>query len=69
MTHSHSGLNDLQLSLMRLFNRPMSDEETLKLKRILVKNYPEELREEVQEIVKQKGYQQSDFDQMLNDPS
>ena len=69
MTHSHSGLNDLQLSLLRLFNRPMSDEETLKLKRILVKNYSEELREEVQEIVKQKGYQQSDFDQMLSDPS
>ena len=31
--NQHTELNPLQVSLLRLFNRPMSDQETLELKK------------------------------------
>lgn len=62
-------LNSLQISLLRLFNRDMSDDEILSLKRILVKHYSAELKTEIEKIVSEKGYTQTDFDAMLNQPS
>ena len=61
----HTELNPLQISLLRLFNRPMSDEETLELKRLLVKHYSELLKKEVATAVAEKGYTKQDFDDML----
>ncbi|MEI7581276.1 hypothetical protein [Runella sp.] len=48
-------LNPLQVSLLRLFSRDMSDDEVLTLKRALVKHYSELLREEVEKVVADKG--------------
>lgn len=62
-------LNPLQVSLLRLFNRDMSDDEVLALKRVLVKHYSELLRNEVEQVVAEKGYTQADFDAMLNQDS
>jgi hypothetical protein len=62
-------LNPLQVSLLRLFSRDMSDDEVLTLKRALVKHYSELLREEVVKVVADKGYTQADFDEMLNQDS
>ena len=62
-------LNPLQVSLLRLFNRDMSDDEVLTLKRVLVKHYSELLRDEVEKVVTEKGYTQADFDAMLNQDS
>lgn len=62
-------LNPLQVSLLRLFNRDMSDDEILTLKRVLVKHYSELLRNEVEQVVAEKGYTQADFDAMLNQDS
>ena len=62
----HTALNPLQVSLLRLFNRPMSDEETLGLKRLLVKHYSAMLKEEVSKVVAEKGYARQDFEDMLN---
>lgn len=62
-------LNSLQISLLRLFNKPMTEEETLQLKRMLVKHYSAELETEISKIVKEKGYTQDDFDNMLNSDS
>lgn len=62
-------LNPLQVSLLRLFNRDMSDDEVLALKRALVKHYSELLRNEVEKVVTEKGYTQADFDAMLNQDS
>jgi hypothetical protein len=59
-------LNPLQVSLLRLFNRDMSDDEVLALKRVLVKHYSELLRNEVEQVVAEKGYTQADFDATLN---
>jgi hypothetical protein len=69
-THiQNHGLNSLQVSLLRLFNRPMKDEEILTLKRILVKHYSSQLKEELERVVEEKGYTQADFDKMLNEDS
>ncbi|MFN8345993.1 MAG: hypothetical protein U0X91_13360 [Spirosomataceae bacterium] len=62
-------LNPLQVSLLRLFSRDMSDDEVLTLKRALVKHYSQLLREEAEKIVTEKGYTQSSFDEMLNQDS
>jgi hypothetical protein len=63
---SHTELNAVQVSLLRLFNRPMSESETLDLKRIMVNYYGEQLEDEVTKVIKEKGYSQKDFDDMLN---
>ena len=65
----NQGLNSLQISLLRLFNRPMADEEILTLKRILVKHYSSKLQDELNKIVDEKNYTQADFDKMLNGDS
>lgn len=62
----HTELNDVQVSLLRLFNRPMSKNETLAVKRLLVTHYFHELDEEISKVVAEKGYDQRDFDDMLN---
>ena len=64
--NQHTELNPLQVSLLRLFNRPMSEQETLELKRLLVKHYSKLLKEEVSRSVAEKGYTQQDFEDMLN---
>ena len=64
--YKHTGLNELQVSLLRLFSRPMSDNEVKELKRLLVSHYSEQLRAEVNMVVSEKGYTQKDFDDMLN---
>jgi hypothetical protein len=63
---SHTELNPVQVSLLRLFSRPMSEKDTLELKRLMVKHYADLLEEEVKTVVNEKGYSQKDFDEMLN---
>lgn len=63
---SHTELNPIQVSLLRLFNRPMSEKETLELKKLLTDYYADKLGEEVNKVVSEKGYTQQDFDKMLN---
>jgi hypothetical protein len=69
VTSINHKLNPLQVSLLRLFNRNMSDDEILALKRVLVKHYSDLLRMEVEKVVAEKGYTQTDFDEMLNQDS
>ncbi|HEY4198533.1 MAG TPA: hypothetical protein VGM63_23495 [Mucilaginibacter sp.] len=63
---SHTELNPIQVSLLRLFNRPMSESETLALKKALVDHYSALLKEEVTRVVAEKDYTQKDFNDMLN---
>jgi hypothetical protein len=62
----HTELNAVQVSLLRLFNIPMSEEETIELKRMMVSHYSALLEKEVNRVVAEKGYTQKDFDEMLN---
>jgi hypothetical protein len=63
---SHTELNPIQVSLLRLFNRPMSEEETLALKKVMVDHYSGLLEKELTKVIAEKGYTQKDFDEMLN---
>ena len=65
----HTELNSIQVSLLRLFNRPMSESETLTLKKLLVDHYSALLEQEVTKVVAEKAYTQKDFDDMLNSES
>lgn len=62
-------LNSLQISLLRLFERGMSDEEVLELRRVLVAHMSKKLLEEVERVNKERGYTAADVEAMLNDPS
>ena len=62
-------LNSLQISLLRLFERGMSDEQTLELQRLLVKAYLEIMRQEAGRIDDERGYTAEDYERMLNEPS
>ena len=64
--NQHTELNPIQISLLRLFNRPMSEHDAIELKRLMVNHYSGLLEEEVTKTVAQKGYTQKDFDDMLN---
>ncbi len=64
--NQHTELNPVQVSLLRLFNRPMTEQETLEVKRLLVKHYSKLLKNEVNKVVAEKGYTHEDFDNMLN---
>lgn len=59
----------MQISLLRLFDREMTDKQILELKRVLVKHYSALIQNEVERVVTEKGYTQDDFDKMLNSPS
>ena len=65
----HTELNPIQVSLLRLFNRPMSETETMSLKKVLVEHYSAQLEEEVTKAIAEKGYTQKDLDDMLNSES
>ncbi|WP_204985964.1 hypothetical protein [Mucilaginibacter psychrotolerans] len=62
----HTELNAMQVSLLRLFNRPMSEEQTLILKDLLVDHYSRLLDDELDKVVAERGYTQKDFNDMLN---
>ncbi|SHJ15681.1 hypothetical protein SAMN02745146_2471 [Hymenobacter daecheongensis DSM 21074] len=62
-------LNPIQVSLLHLFERGMSEEETLQLKRLMVKSYLEIMRQEAGRIDDERGYTAEDYEQMLNEPS
>ena len=62
-------LNGLQVSLLRLFDRGMSDEEVLELRRVLVAHISQKMLAEVERIDNERGYTAEDFERMLNEPS
>ena len=62
-------LNSLQISLLRLFERGMSDEDTLELRRIIVAHLSQKMLAEVERIDNERGYTAEDYERMLNAPS
>ncbi|MDF7819525.1 hypothetical protein P1X15_18040 [Runella sp. MFBS21] len=59
-------LNEIQISLLRMFSRPMTEEQTLKIKRALVRFLTEELDDEIEKVVKEKNITDQDFDKLRN---
>ncbi|MBO0936733.1 hypothetical protein J2I47_09270 [Fibrella sp. HMF5335] len=56
----------MQVSLMRLFDRPMQPAELDKVHQLLMDYYSELIGNEADEIMQQKGYSQEDLDRVLN---
>lgn len=65
----HIELNSLQISLLRLFNKPMPENEVLELKRILVTHFSNSLDKEVTTIIEKKEYTQKNFDDFFKSDS
>lgn len=59
-------LNEVQLSLLRMFARPMSETQILKIKRALVQFLSDELDDEIEKVVKQKNITDNDFEKLRN---
>nr|MCU0324111.1 hypothetical protein [Spirosomataceae bacterium] len=54
----YSELNEVQIGLLRMFSRPMTVEQTLKIKRAIVNHLSAELDNEVERVVAEKGITQ-----------
>jgi hypothetical protein len=60
------GLNEVQLTLLKLFSRKMSEAEQTEIKEMLLSYYDNALQREVQSVIKKKGYTKNDFEKVLN---
>jgi hypothetical protein len=60
------GLNDVQLSLLRMFNRSMSFEETVEVRDVLTKHYSQKLKSDVEMVVTQKKISKKNYDKLRN---
>jgi hypothetical protein len=60
-------LTDLQISLLRLFDQGLNQEQTLEVRRVLMNYFSTQLKDEVSRVVEEKGYSEDDFRRMLID--
>jgi hypothetical protein len=60
-------LNSLQLSLLRLFGQNIDETQTLEIRKILMDYFDTQLKSELEMVVKEKGYTESDFRRMLKE--
>lgn len=58
------GLNDVQLSLLRMFNRNMSYEESVEIRDLLTKHYSQKLKDEVDIVVSKKKITDKEYDKL-----
>ena len=66
MNTSISGLNDVQLTLLKLFSRKMTETEQADINQLLLSYYDSALQNEVMSVIAQKGYVNTDFEKILN---
>ncbi len=60
-------LNDVQLMLLKLFSRPISQKDTEAIRSLLLDYYDNMLQEEVDTVMEQKGISRTDFEKVLNE--
>ncbi len=66
MNQTPTSLNEVQLTLLRLFSRSMSDQDTEEIKMLLVKHLRQKLDLQVDADIERKGITRKDFDKVLN---
>ena len=59
-------LNDMQITLLRMFNRDMTEQETAEVRKLLLDYYDEKLALELDKQIVDKKYTQEDYNTMLN---
>ena len=61
-----TGLNSVQISLLKLFAQKISDRQSLEIRQMLMDYFDKQLKEELNEITSKKGYTDLDYKNMLN---
>lgn len=59
-------LNEVQLMLLKLFSRPMSQEDIEEIRNFLMNYYEKMLHKEVEEVIDKKNITRADFEDLLN---
>jgi hypothetical protein len=57
-------LNEVQMMLLRLFSRPMSEHDIEAIRELLLTYYEAALHKEVERVIEQKGIERADFDRL-----
>ena len=57
-------LNEVQIGLLRMFSRPMTKEQSLSIRRVIVSHLSDQLDAEVERVVAEKGITEKDFDSL-----
>lgn len=60
-------LNDMQISMLRLFDQNLSELETLEVRRILMDFFDQRLKAELDNVLSKKSYSEDDYIKMLSD--
>jgi cellobiose-specific phosphotransferase system component IIB len=58
-------LNDVQMTLLRLFSRPMTDHQMREVKDLLMAYYSKMLQQEVDKAIAEKGITDEQIDAVL----
>jgi hypothetical protein len=58
-------LNEVQLMLLRLFSRPMPNNDLEAIREMLLTYYETALHKEVERVINEKDIKRSDFDAVL----
>ncbi|MCF2516750.1 hypothetical protein [Dyadobacter sp. CY351] len=62
-----SKLNDMQISLLRLFEQGISESEELEVRKMLMDYFDQGLQKELKEVLDKKKYSTQDYHKMLSD--
>ena len=62
-----SKLNDMQISLLRLFEQGISEADELEVRKMLMDYFNHGLQKEIEEVLKTKKYSTQDYHKMLSD--
>jgi hypothetical protein len=57
----HTGLNEVQIGLLRMFDRNIPENDIQEIKQVLVKHLSKQLLDEVSRVVEEKGITEEDF--------
>ena len=63
----NNGLNDIQISILRLFDQGISETETLEVRKIIMDYFDKALQDELDKVLEQKKYSDEDYHKMLSD--
>ena len=60
-TIQNTSLNEVKIGLLRMFNRNIPDADIREIKQVLVKYLSQQLLDEVDRVVEEKGITEDDF--------
>ncbi len=60
-TFQNTGLNEIQIGLLRMFDRNIPEKDIREIKHVLVKHLSQQLLDEVDRVVVEKGITEADF--------